>query len=137
MRIFKQKMFRSILVISLSVLALLIGVGALLIVAPQSQPVNAQADSKPVVFQSPCAVGSDFCDFENKYINPAIDFLSIGFGLLVIIMIASAGIQYSAAGGDPQKVNNAKKRISNAVLALLLFIFMFALLQWLVPGGLF
>ena len=78
----------------------------------------------------------DKCDFMDKFVNPAIKFLSAGVGLIVTIMIIIAGIQYSMAGGDPQKVAAAKSKIANAILALVTYIFFFALLQWLWPGGL-
>lgn len=78
----------------------------------------------------------DDCDFITKYINPLIKFVSAGIGLLVTIMIIIAGIQYSAAGADPQKVTAARKKIINALLALVTYIFFFALMQWLWPGGL-
>jgi Na+/phosphate symporter len=66
-----------------------------------------------------------------------INVLSALVGVIVVIMIIVGGIQYSAAGDDPQKVAAAKSKITNALLALFLFIFMYALLQWLVPGGIF
>lgn len=55
--------------------------------------------------------------------------------LVIVLMIVWGGIQYSAAGADPNKVQAAKQKIINALLALLLFIFGFAFLQWLIPGG--
>lgn len=66
-----------------------------------------------------------------------INVLSAMVGITVVIMVIIGGIQYSAAGDDPQKVQEAKKKISNALLALVAFIFMYAFLQWVVPGGLF
>lgn len=72
-----------------------------------------------------------------RYIVPIVKFLSIGFGLIVTIMIVVGGIQYSAAGDNPQAVEAAKKRIRNAIFALILFILMGAILQFLVPGGIF
>ncbi len=103
-----------------------------------TQPTGTDTTTiNPIVTSTPCEGGQVFCDFEVKYIDPAIRFLAIGFGLIITIIVVSAGVQYSTAGGDPQKVNAAKKRISNALLALLVFIFMYALLQFLVPGGLF
>ena len=69
------------------------------------------------------------------YINIAITFLAAGVGVVVIIMIIVGGIRYSAAGGDASKVAAAKTQIFNALLALVAFIFLFAFLQWLVPGG--
>ena len=58
-------------------------------------------------------------------------------GLVVVSVIIVGGIQYASAGNDPQKINAAKGRIFNALLALVVFIFMYAFLQWLIPGGLF
>jgi hypothetical protein len=69
------------------------------------------------------------------YINKATQFLSAGVGIIVIVMVIIAGIQYSTAGGDPQKVAAARTKIFNAILALVAFIFLFAFLQWLLPGG--
>ncbi len=66
-----------------------------------------------------------------------INALSGLVGIIVVIMIIVGGIQYSAAGDDPQKITEAKQKITNALLALFVFIFMFAFLQWVVPGGLF
>jgi len=71
------------------------------------------------------------------YIVPFVKFLGIGFGLIVTIMLVVGGIQYSAAGDSPQAVEAAKKRIRNAIFALILFILMGAILQFLVPGGIF
>jgi hypothetical protein len=77
------------------------------------------------------------CGLIDKYVNPLINVLSAAVGLIVVIMIIIGGIQYASAGGDSKKVADAKARITNALIALLTFIFLFAVLQWLVPGGLF
>ena len=66
-----------------------------------------------------------------------INFLSAMVGVAVVISIIVGGIQYTTSSGDPQKVSAAKKRILNAVVALLAFIFMYAFLQFLIPGGIF
>lgn len=64
-----------------------------------------------------------------------INFLSIGIGVIVTIVIIVGGIQYMTAGPNPQAVSAAKKRITNAILALLAYFLLFAFLQWVVPGG--
>jgi len=56
---------------------------------------------------------------------------------VIVATLTFAGIQYSSAGADPSKVQAAKKRMYNALLALMLLIFGYAILQWLVPGGIF
>jgi len=71
------------------------------------------------------------------YVLTAINTLSALVGLTVVIVIIIGGIQYSAAGDDPQKVQAARSKIQNALLALFIFIFMFSFLQWVVPGGIF
>lgn len=67
----------------------------------------------------------------------AINFFSAGVGVIVTVMIVIGGVQYSAAGGNPQAVQAAKTRIANAIIALLAYFFLFALMQWLIPGGMF
>ncbi len=71
------------------------------------------------------------------YLVLFINVLSGIVGVVIVIMIIVGGIQYSSAGDDPQKVSAAKSKIINALLALAVFIFMFAFLQWVVPGGIF
>ncbi len=72
-----------------------------------------------------------------KYIYIFTNALSAMVGIVIIAMLVFAGIEWSTAGSDPQRVNAARGKIVNAVLALIVFIFAFALLQWLIPGGLF
>lgn len=79
--------------------------------------------------------GGDCSGLIKKYVNPFIRLLSGLVGVIVIASIIFAGVQYSAAGGDPSKVVAARKRITNAIIALLAYLFMFAFLQWLLPGG--
>lgn len=55
---------------------------------------------------------------------------------VIVAMIVWGGIQYSMAGADAAKVQAAKQKIMNALIALLLLIFGFSIIQWLVPGGL-
>lgn len=71
-----------------------------------------------------------------KYLNAGINFLSALVAVVVVIVIIIGGIQYSAAGGNPQATAAAKHRIINAVLALVAYLFLFVFLQWLTPGGL-
>ena len=77
------------------------------------------------------------CDLIGKYINPLINLLSLSFGIIAAISIIMGGIQYAAATGDPQKISLAKRRISNTILAILAFLFLYSFLQFLVPGGIF
>lgn len=68
-------------------------------------------------------------------VNVVISVLAAGVGVVVIMSIILAGIQYITAGGDPQQISKAKTRIRNAIVALLAFTFLYAFLQWVIPGG--
>ena len=70
-----------------------------------------------------------------RYIVLFINVLSAALGVIVTGVIIVAGIQYSASGSNPQATAAAKKRIPNAVLALVFFVAMYGFLQWIVPGG--
>lgn len=69
-------------------------------------------------------------------INKIVDFLAGGVGIVVIGTIILGGIQYSMAGDNAQATTAARQRITNGLIALAAFIFAFAFLQWLIPGGL-
>ncbi len=80
--------------------------------------------------------GSKNCDLF-KGLNIIANVLAAGVAVVVVVMVIIGGIQYSTSGGDPGKVAAAKSRIFNAVLALVAFFFLYAFLQWIVPGGIF
>lgn len=66
-----------------------------------------------------------------------VNFLSAAVGVVIIIMIIVGGVQYSMAGDNSSGVEAARKRLTNAVIALFAFMFAWAFLQWLIPGGIF
>lgn len=75
------------------------------------------------------------CDLTAKYINPFIKLLSAAVGVVVVLSIIYGAIQYSSSAGDPQKAAKARGHITKTVLALVVYIFFFAFLQFIVPGG--
>jgi hypothetical protein len=76
------------------------------------------------------------CDLFVHYINPAINLLAAAVGIIVAISIIIGGLQYGSSAGDPQKASAAKNRIRNAIIALVTFLFLYAILNFLIPGGL-
>ena len=70
-----------------------------------------------------------------KYINPAIQLLSALVGVVVVIAVIMGAIEYSSSAGDPQKANSGRQHITNALLALLAYILLYAFLEFLIPGG--
>lgn len=72
-----------------------------------------------------------------KWLKAAINLLAAVIGIGSVVMIIVAGIQYSAARDNPQAIQSAKQKIVNVVIALASFIFLWAFMQWLIPGGAF
>lgn len=97
--------------------------------------VKAESSNTPVTLIAQ-TLDSDGQKLVN-WINDAVNLLSALTGVVITGSIIAAGIQYSTAGGNPQAAAAAKKRVSNAATALLAFVFMYAFLQWIVPGGIF
>ena len=64
-----------------------------------------------------------------------IRFLSVGVGMVVVASIVWAGVQYTAARDDPSAVAKARERIQNTLIALLVYIFAAAILNFVIPAG--
>lgn len=69
------------------------------------------------------------------YIAIFINLLGAAVGTIVVIVIVFGGVQYASARDNPQAVAAARQRITNALIALALYMAMLGFLQWLVPGG--
>lgn len=81
---------------------------------------------------------SQDCNLTKKYLNPFINkFLAPLAILSVIIGIIWGSITYATSAGDAQKAADGKSKIQKALIGLLAFIFLYAFLNWLIPGGLF
>lgn len=98
-------------------------------------PVPCDKVSDAAVSSGNCS-SANKCDLILKYVNPFINFLAALVGLAVVISIVIGGIQYGSSAGDSAKVTAAKNRIRNSIIALLTFMFLYALLNFLIPGGL-
>jgi len=104
-----------------------------------SQPAYA-CDN--VTLSSPLSSGGTTVDCSGNglifnYLKMVIQFLSGAIGLVIVLMIVIGGVQYITSAGDPGAVKAARGRIINAITGLVLFILMFAILNFLIPGGIF
>jgi hypothetical protein len=81
--------------------------------------------------------GTSHCDLIAQYVNPAINLLSVSFGIIAVISLIFGSINYTTSEGDPQKASKAKQRIANTLFATVAYMFLYAFLQFLVPGGIF
>jgi hypothetical protein len=66
-----------------------------------------------------------------------LNILSVGVALAVVAGIIIGAIQYTSSGGNPEQSKKAMSMIRNSVIALLMYFAMWALLNFLVPGGVF
>ncbi len=104
------------------------------------------ASSKSVAApNTECGVNTFFdwgCDNSGKeQITPVLitilNWLAVGVTLAVIGGIIYGAIMYTTSGGNSQQSQKAMGIIRNAFIALVMYFAMWALLNWLVPGGLF
>jgi type IV secretion system pilin len=69
------------------------------------------------------------------YLASVLKLASEAVAAVVLLMIVIAGVQYIVSGANPAQVKAAKDRLTNAIIALVLFLLMFAILDYLLPGG--
>ena len=72
-----------------------------------------------------------------RHLVTLINVLSGLVGIVCVIMITFWGIQYTVARDNPQMTATARQRILQTVLALVGYLFIYAFLQWVIPGGVF
>jgi len=70
------------------------------------------------------------------YLKEALFLINSLIGGIIILVLVVAGIQYITSAGEPANVKSAKGRVMNAVIALVLYLMMMAILNFLIPGGL-
>lgn len=113
-----------------------------------SQSGDLVVDSTEKLTQEEQDIKNYRCDPENtseclesnpivRWLNVLINMVAGIVGVGAVLMMIWAGIQYTTARGNAQAVADAKQKIINVVIGIAAFIFMWAFLNWLVPGGVF
>jgi len=74
------------------------------------------------------------CNFFEQILG-LVNIVSGLIGVAVVLNIVVAGIQFSTAADNPNKVQSAKQKVTNSIIALIAYAFLVAFLQWIVPGG--
>lgn len=64
-----------------------------------------------------------------------IRFLSIGVGIVVVASMVYAGMQYIGSRGEPQATEQAVNRIRSNIIAIIIYIFAYAILSFVIPPG--
>ena len=66
-----------------------------------------------------------------------LNWMAIGVAIAVVGGIIYGAIMYTTSGGNQEQTKKSMGIIRNAIIALILYFAMWALLNWLIPGGLF
>lgn len=66
-----------------------------------------------------------------------ITIMTAGVGLLAVGGLVYGAILYTTAQNNSGQITKAKETIANVIIGLILFAFMWSLLQFLIPGGVF
>lgn len=80
------------------------------------------------------------CDSGNPILSVLATILNWAAGAVVVVVLVGilyGAIMYASAGGKEDQVKKAIGIIRNAIIALILYFAMYAILQYLIPGGLF
>lgn len=67
----------------------------------------------------------------------AINILTAGVGVVALGGIIYAAILYTSAGGNTEQVKKAMTIITDIVIGVLAYALMYAVLNFLIPGGIF
>lgn len=104
---------------------------------PLTSGESCQNGTQDQALCAPKCQNSSDCNLTKKYINPFINkFLAPMAILAVIIGIIWGSIEFATSAGDAQRAASGKGKIQNALIGLIAFIFLYAFLNWLLPGGL-
>ena len=66
-----------------------------------------------------------------------INILTAGIGVAAVAGIIYGSVMYASAGGNPENVKKARTIITNVVIGVVAYALMYALLNFITPGGLF
>lgn len=63
--------------------------------------------------------------------------MTIGVGIIATGGLVYAGVLYASAQDNQEQLKKSRGVVRNVVVGLLLYVFMIAIVDWLVPGGIF
>lgn len=72
-----------------------------------------------------------------RIVEFVLQILTVGVGLVALAGVVYGSALYASAGGNPEQVKKARTIILNVVIGIVAYALMYALLQWLIPGGVF
>ncbi len=124
--------------IKLITLGLVASLGLLIITTPKSFAATECAGVKTSIVSCQTQPGSTGIESSGIWglLLMVINILTAGVGVLAVGGIVYGAILYTSAGGSPEGVKKARGIITNVVIGVLAYALMFALLNFIIPGGL-
>lgn len=126
---------------TLLILAFLIGVGGLLVAPIAFAACGTDGDGKPIdttVIDCPTTGGVN-ADVENTgvwgLLVLIINILTAGIGIAAVGGIVYAAILYTTAADSAEQTKKAISIIINVAVGLIAYALMYALLNFIIPGG--
>ncbi len=118
---------------------------------PVNDPTTGQVTYQPCNGNNGCGVDTAIIKCDNVDVSKggvknngvwsllltAINILTAGIGVAVLGGIVYASILYTTAAGNAEQVKKALEFIRNIVIGLVAYALMFAILNFIIPGGLF
>ena len=68
-------------------------------------------------------------------LNYILVTMTAGVVIAAIGSVVVAGVLYSSAGSNSSQVQKAKTMITNTIIGVIAYAVMWAILEWLIPGG--
>ncbi len=96
-------------------------------------PTTREYTSKRQQIHATCLGKNPIVKWLNFFVNLFAAIVFVGATAMMIF----AGIEYAAAGDNAQKIQAARQRITNVIVGLIAFFFLYAFMNWLIPGGVF
>jgi fumarate reductase subunit C len=127
MKIIQRALLTLIAVVALLVPAVPVFAAGTAIPAPTTGEFNCTGDLQA------CTKKNPIVQWINFFVNTIAVIIFVGATAMMIF----AGIQYMTAADNAQKIQDSKKRITNVIVGLIAFFFLYAFMQWLIPGGIF
>lgn len=115
-------------------LALLVGIGSFLLVPTASAEICNPGPDQYETNIIPCMTGTQGGIW--GILQLVIDILTAGIGIAAVGGIIYGAVLYSSAGGSAEQTKKAKDMIRNIVIGLITYSLMFAILNFIIPGGL-
>lgn len=98
-----------------------------------ASPVFADCPPTAILSVSNCEKGEAIYEL----LGIGLNVVTYGVGSAAVIGVLIAGYQYMTARDNPGQVAKAKNRILQIVIGLVIWVLIWGILQFLLPGGLF